>query len=282
MDDLHRELAPVSDAAWTEIEDEARRTVKLALAGRKVVDFDGPRGWDCASVSLGRTEALAQAPAGGIEARLRRVQPLVELRAPFTLRRDELESVARGGRDPDLKPVTDAARTIAAAEDHAIFHGYPAGGIKGIAEGAAHATLALSDDYERYPKVVAEALSHLRHAGVAGPYAIALGPRCYKGLTETTTAGGMRVFDHVRNLLDGPVVWAPAVNGAVIASMRGGDFVLTVGQDLSIGYLGHDADTVTLYLQESMTFRVLSGEAAVPLSYQAQPRAGGRRAARGR
>jgi uncharacterized linocin/CFP29 family protein len=191
------------------------------------------------------------------------------MRVPFELSREELETVERGSKDADLKPVIAAARAIAIAEDAAVFHGHAEGGIQGIGEAAADAGLTLTDDYTRYPVVVAEALSKLRNAGVAGPYGIALGPRCYTGLTETTAAGGYRVFDHVQRLLDGPVVWAPGVNGAMVVSLRGGDFELTVGQDFSIGYLDHSAATVRLYLQESFTFRVLAAEAAVPLSYRA-------------
>lgn len=270
MNDLLRDLAPISSAAWAEIEREARRTLKLTLAGRKLVDFAGPLGWEASAVGKGRVETAAEPPRDGVEASLRHVQPLVELRVPFELSRRELETVGRGSGDADLAPVVKAAREMAMAEDGAIFHGYQAGGIEGIGPAADPATLTLTDDFARYPIVVAEALSTLRHASVAGPYGIALGPRCYTGLTETTTSGGYRVFDHVHRLLDGPLVWAPGVDGAVIVSMRGGDFELTVGQDLSIGYLDHTAQTVRLYLQESFTFRVLAAEAAVPLSYKAR------------
>ncbi|MEM8588381.1 MAG: family 1 encapsulin nanocompartment shell protein [Pseudomonadota bacterium] len=270
MNDLLRDLAPISSAAWAEIEKEARRTLKLTLAGRKLVDFSGPLGWEASAVDTGRVEPVATPPRDGIEASLRRVQPLVELRVPFELSRRELETAGRGANDLDLAPVVSAAREIAMAEDGAIFHGYDAGGIKGIGPAADPATLTLTDDFARYPIVVAEALSKLREDSVAGPYGIALGPRCYTGLTETTTSGGYRVFDHVKRLLDGPVVWAPGVDGAVIVSLRGGDFELTVGQDLSIGYLDHTGETVRLYLQESFTFRVLEAEAAVPLSYEAR------------
>jgi uncharacterized linocin/CFP29 family protein len=267
MDNLFRELAPISSAAWEEIEEEAKRTLKLTLAARKLVDFTGPLGWATSAVELGRTESLRSGPRGGVEARLREVQPLVELRVPFELSRRELDSVDRGGKAPDLGAVTDAARTIAMAEDQAVFHGFPSGRIEGVAA-AAGKPMRLTADFEKYPRVVAEALSQLRNAGVAGPYGIALGPRCYTGLTETTTSGGYRVFDHVRRLLDGgPVVWAPAVDGAVVLSQRGGDFELVVGQDLSIGYLSHSEDSIRLYLEESFTFRVLAPEAAVALAY---------------
>jgi uncharacterized linocin/CFP29 family protein len=267
MNDLLRELAPISSEAWREIEAEAKRTLKLMLAARKLVDFSGPLGWDVAAVSLGRIEQLEPELEQGVEARLRKAQPLVELFAPFELSRDELEAVARGAKDPNLDPVRYAAISAATSEDRAVFHGYSRAGIRGIAEASAANALTISENYEEYPSVVAEATNKLRSSGVDGPYAIALGPRCYTGLTKTTK-GGFPVIEHVRRLLDGPIVWAPAVDGAAVVSLRGGDFELAVGRDFAIGYLDHTQTSVRLYLQESFAFRVLSPEAAVPLSYR--------------
>lgn len=265
MNDLLRALAPVSDAAWAMIEEEAKRTLQDILAARKLVDFTGPLGWEASALNSGRARKLAE-PAAGVEARLRSVQPLVELRVPFELSREELESVARGAQDADLDAVRQAARNAGLAEDRAVFQGYAAAGIEGVMQAAKDATLPLTDDFTAYPAVVADAVSRLRTSGVNGPYAIALGPRCYAGLTKTTV-GGYPVMEHVRRLLDGPIVWAPGVDGAVVLSQRGGDFELALGQDFSLGYLEHSAAKVRLYLQESFTFRVLAPEAAVPLSY---------------
>ena len=266
MNDLLRELAPISSAAWAEIDSEAKRTLKLTLAARRLVDFTGPLGWDAAAVSLGRSEPLKPGPAAGVEARLRQAQPLVELRVPFELSREELNAVARGAKDPDLDAVRHAARAAGLAEDRAVFHGYAKAGIRGLLEAAPGGAVSLSEDYEAYPSAVAEATNRLRAAGIDGPYGIALGPRCYAGLTKTTK-GGYPVIEHVRRLLDGPIVWAPGVDGAAVVSLRGGDTELVVGQDFSIGYLDHTADKVRLYLQESFTFRVLTPEAAVALVY---------------
>jgi uncharacterized linocin/CFP29 family protein len=265
MNDLLRELAPVSAQAWNEIEAEAKRTLKAMLAARKLVDFSGPLGWEASTVGLGRAERLKAAPEKGVEARLRKAQPLVELRIPFELSREELEAVGRGAKDHALDPVREAARIAALAEDRAVFHGYPAAGIGGIVEAAAR-KCSVTEDYVAYLGSVAEATHKLRTAGVGGPYAAALGPRCYTGLTQTTI-GGFPVIEHVRRLLDGPIVSAPAVDGAVVLSLRGGDFELTVGQDYAVGYLDHTATAVRLYLQQSFTFRVLSPDAAVPLAY---------------
>jgi len=266
MNHLLRELAPLAPGAWAAIEDEARRTLKLMLAARKLVDFNGPLGWEASSIPLGRVEPVGNAPAQGAEARLRQVQPLVELRVPFELERSEIEAAARGAKDPDLEPVRRAAAAAALGEDRAVFHGYGAARIHGLMEAAAGARLTLSDNYEQYPDVVADALNRLRTHGVGGPYAIALGPRCYTGLTKTTK-GGYPVIEHVRRLLDGPIVWAPAIDGAAVLSQRGGDFELTVGEDFALGYLDHSATKVRLFVQESFTFQVHAPEAAVPLAY---------------
>ena len=67
-------------------------------------------------------------------------------------------------------------------------------------------------------------------------------------------------------ILGGPIVWAPGVQGAAVMSLRGDDFLFESGQDLSLGYDGHDADSVRLYVEESFSFRVVTPEAAVALT----------------
>lgn len=267
MNHLFRELAPISEAAWSEIEDEATRTLRHFLAARKVVDFKGPFGYDHSAISLGRLEVLPGGPTDGVAASRRKVLPLVELRRPFTLDRSELDSIDRGSCDADLSAVVDACRALAHAEDTLVFDGFPAGGIRGIGSASPHAPLELSDDFSRYPNHVASAVATLKAAGIDGPYAIALGPRCYAGVIETTEKGGYPLLQHLGLILGGPVVWAPAVDGAIVVSQRGGDFELTVGQDTSIGYLSHDAATVTLELQESVAFLAPSPDAGIALRY---------------
>jgi uncharacterized linocin/CFP29 family protein len=83
---------------------------------------------------------------------------------------------------------------------------------------------------------------------------------------ETAEHGGELLLDHLRKILDGPIVWAPGVKGAVVLSQRGGDFLYDCGQDLSIGYERHDEDNVHLYIEESFTFVVATPEAAVALT----------------
>jgi uncharacterized linocin/CFP29 family protein len=206
-------------------------------------------------------------PVEGVVADVRTAQALVELRAPFELSLPELDAIDRGAADPNLSPLQEAARLVALAEDIAIFHGYPPAGMSGIVPSSPHEPMEISDDYDQYPGIVARAVATLRRSGVGGPYSIALGPRCYTGVIETTEHGGYPVLEHVKLILGGPLVWAPAVDGALVVSARGGDYELVCGQDFAIGYRAHIDETVELYLEESMTLLVHDPRAAVPLRY---------------
>ena len=264
MNNLYRELAPVSAAAWTAIEEEARRTLKRHLAARRVVDVQGPRGFDFSAVGTGHTQGIAS-PGESVQAVLREVKALVELRVPFELTRQAVDDVERGATDSDWSLVKDAARKIAFAEDISVFEGYAAAGMEGIRKGNSNPALTLPSGVRGYPDIVAQAVSQLRLAGVNGPYALVLGSEPYTAVTGGSDEG-YPVLQHIHKLVDGDIIWAPAIRGGFVLSTRGGDFELDLGQDMSIGYLNHSETGVRLYLQESFTFRLLTTEAAVALS----------------
>lgn len=264
MNNLHRDLAPVSEAAWAEIEEEAARTLKRHLAARRVVSMVGPSGPSLAAVGTGHVEPIA-APVEGVQSVRREVKALIELRVPFQLSRSAIDDVERGARDSDWSPVKEAMRKIALAEDRAVFDGYAAAGIEGIRAIASNPVIMLPASVKRYSDVVARAVGQLRLAGVEGPYALVLGDDAFMAASGGSD-DGYPVFHHVERIVDGGIIWAPAIEGGLVLSLRGGDFELTVGQDFSIGYLSHSATTVDLYVQESFTFRTLTTEAAVALS----------------
>jgi uncharacterized linocin/CFP29 family protein len=205
MDRLHRALAPISGEAWRQIDEEAARTLRHYLAGRSLIDVEGPKGW---------------------------------------------------GHSAEAR-----------AEDHIIFHGHGPVGIAGVAGASSHEDVPIPDDYNRYPSAVARAVATLKRAAVEGPYAIALGERCYTGVVETTEHGGYPVLEHLRLILGGPVVWAPAVDGAVVLSRRGGDYTFVSGDDFAIGFERASATAVHLYIEESFTVMVREARAAVALVY---------------
>ena len=268
MNNLHRELAPISDAAWAQIEEEASRTLKRYLAGRRVVDVQGPGGTGISAVGTGHLGTIA-APGDGILARQREVKAMVELRVPFDLDRQAIDDVERGANDSDWQPVKDAAERIAFAEDRAIFEGYDAAGIEGIRQGTSNPIMALPADVRDYPEAISQALSQLRLVGVNGPYSVLFGADAYTALAETSDHG-YPVLQHVKRLVNDEIIWAPAIAGGFVLTTRGGDFDLHIGQDVSIGYLSHTETAVRLYLQETLTFLLLTSEAAVALAPPAQ------------
>jgi uncharacterized linocin/CFP29 family protein len=266
MNHLLRELAPITEEGWEAVDGEARVTIERALAARRLVDFEGPRGWEYSAVSAGRVQKKAAAqPVPGVHLRVRKVVNPVELRASFSVSREELEAVDRGASDPDFEELDDAARRLAHAENAIVFEGVEGANLEGIASTSPYPAIALEAGFETYPRSVAWAIERLREAGVNGPYGIALGPAEYTGVVETTEHGGYPVFDHITRLLRGPVVWGPGLEHGVVVSLRGGDFVFESGQDISIGYSHHDAEKVHLYLEESFTFRINEPRAAIVL-----------------
>jgi uncharacterized linocin/CFP29 family protein len=263
--ELHRALAPLSEKAWEHVEHEAREVLRARLAARRLVDFVGPLGWDHSAVDLGDVEPLDQSAANGAFLRLRRVRSLAELRVPFELERAQLDRIDRGATRVDLDPLHAAAKAFAAAEDGVIFDGCAAAAIPGIVADSTQKAVPLPHDPIDLPSALTEALGQLRQAGVAGPYALALGPEPYAAL-EAAGGGGFPVRDHVQRMVCGPVVWAPSLRGGVVLSRRGGDFRLVCGRDAAIGYLAHDDSVVRLYLEESFTAQVDAPEAAVALT----------------
>ncbi|MDI3465945.1 MAG: putative encapsulating protein [Nitrospira sp.] len=124
--------------------------------------------------------------------------------------------------------------------------------------------MTLPSNVTGYPGAVAQAVSQLRLAGVNGPYALLLGAGPYQAVSGGSDEG-YPLLEHIQRLVDGEIIWAPAIEGGMVLTTRGDDFELDIGQDISIGYVSHSKTVVELYLQETFTFRLLTTEAVVVL-----------------
>lgn len=269
-DHLLRGLAPIPTRAWSVVDDEARERLTPLLAARHIVDWVGPGGWRRDARSLGRADTVDGPPPGatapGVLVRRRQVLTLTEVRVPFTVERAQIEDIQRGADNPELDDLDRAAKAAALIETRAVFHGWPDAGITGLIPSAPYPPAKLGTDVDKYPAVVARTVDQLRRAGIRGPYNLSIGPDGYTRIVDTAEHGGYLLLDHLTRILGGQVVWAPGLDGAVVTSARGDDFLLDVGQDWSIGYRHHDADTIHLYLEESLTFHVAEPDAAYHLT----------------
>lgn len=268
-DILRREMAPIVGAAWKEIENQSMRILKGNLSGRKLVDFSGPHGWQFAAVNLGRLEVGATA-ADGVAWGMHRVLPLVEIRVPFTLGIWELDDVMRGAKNPDLDPLKEAARKVAMFEESALYRGFKGAGIQGLLEGSPHPPVPLSLDGSRLTESVELATLAIQEAEIGGPFALVLGTTPYKSLMVGNPLA-YPLLKRIQAMFSGGIHWSPILEGGAVLSLRGGDFEMTVGQDLAIGYKSHNAREVELYFTESFTFRVLEPAAAVELKPERSP-----------
>ena len=171
--------------------------------------------------------------------------------------------MARGAQDADWQPVKDAARQIAFAEDGAIFEGYAAAGIERHPPGGEQPA---GDPARRRQGLPGGDRAGAQPAAGGRAWTARtrwlLSADAYTEVSETSDHG-YPVIEHIKRLLTGDIIWAPAISGAIVLTTRGGDFSLHLGQDLSIGYLSHTDAEVSLYLQETLTFLMLTSEAAV-------------------
>lgn len=266
MNLLKREIAPITPEAWAAIDEEAVSLLTVKLAARQLVDVDGPHGWKLGAVNTGRLNLIENEPAPGVGVGVRQMQPLLELRVPFKLNLMEMDSISRGLAAPNLDPLREAVERIAMAEDRTVFHGFPDAQIEGMLQASSHHPISFGDTPEDRFAAVVRAWQVLQHAGIGGPYALAVGNEMHLAILEEAD-DGYPIVKRIEDLLQGPIIRADVLEGGVLVSLRGGDFKLTLGQGLSIGYASSDRDEAELYLTGSHTFQTLEPDASVELSF---------------
>ncbi|MBN2451583.1 MAG: bacteriocin family protein [Lentisphaeria bacterium] len=262
MDILRRSHAPISAAAWSVIDDSARDTLAASLSARRFVDVSGPHGIDFACVPVGRLSVPEGQDRADVCFGVHQVLPLVEARISFAVQQWELDNIGRGAKDVELESLVKAARRIAVFENEAVLNGFEPGGIVGLQQAVAADPIPLPMEVHGVIDAVGDAQVRLLREGIEGPAAMVVPPPVWRLMSRNTQGGTLRSL--VEGQIQGPVVLSEQVTGALLASLRGGDLELTIGQDFAIGYLNHDSQSVNLYLTESFTFRVVAPEAVVP------------------
>ncbi len=265
MDILKRTLAPITDEAWKMLDAEAARTLRGNLSARKVVDFCGPHGWELAAVNLGTLNPVETTSVKGVNCGLRQSLPLVEIRVPFTLNIWDLDNITRGAKTPELESVQKAAHQAALFEETLVYKGFEPGGVKGILAATPNTAVKLPTEAGKLPGAIEAAIVRIEENGIGGPFALVLGTRAYQALMAGEECG-YPVRKRVENMVAAGILWSPALEGGLLLSKRGGDFELTCGHDLAIGYHQANTKTVELYITESLTFQVIEPAAAVALT----------------
>ncbi|MFP4562325.1 MAG: family 1 encapsulin nanocompartment shell protein [Spirochaetia bacterium] len=260
MDILKRSLAPITEEAWEEIDEFAKDVITSQLSARKVVDVEGPRGWETSSVSVGRLEVPSGQKDGDVQYGIRMVKPLVEIRVPFELDMWELDNISRGAKDAELAPLEEAAKKAARFEEDAVYKGFTLGSITGMAEEASFKIQSGGKDVS-YLGLFAQAIDKMNDVGISGPYSLVVPSEKWYSIVDSSK--GYPIERQITELLGGPVVLNQNLDKAYVVSRRGGDFILTLGIDFSLGYDSHTSKSVLFFITETFNFRVLEPRAFV-------------------
>lgn len=262
MDLLKRELAPLAQEAWDEIDERAVDVLKTHLSARKVVRVEGPKGWDYTSISEGRLNILEDDEAVVVKTGQYKTKPLVETRIAFSLTRWEMDNILRGARDANLEPLEKAMHEMALFEENAVYNSYEKGGIQGLIDSAEHKAVAFGESGSDIMAALSKAVLMLKDSYQEGPFSLVVGEEGWKRLN--TEVQGYPLMKRVRDIIGGEVVFSSVVKDALMVPYDHEDLELVIGGDFSIGYESHDAVNVNLFVAESFTFRVLDPTLIVP------------------
>ena len=262
MDILRRSASLITPEAWQELDGQAKKVLTANLSARRFSDIVGPKGWTYSAHPTGRLDLAPGQSAGGVQFGVNRVLPLVESRYTFDMDIWELDNISRGAKDPDLSSLEKAAKEIALFEEKAVYKGLTAAGIQGLESIAADRMVTIEGDSgQSLVNAVSAGIFTFQQDAVEGPYALVASPKVWK--TVFSSVPGYPISKHVGNLVEKIIL--STQDESYLVSLRGGDFELVLGQDLSLGFEERNGGKVRLFFAESFTFRVITPEAVIAL-----------------
>ncbi len=254
MNFLKKELAPLTQKAWDEIEEQARVTLNNNLTARKFISIAEAKGWNFSGLPTGRIAAIQK--KNNLNFGIREFMPAVEVRNEFELDIWEMDNADRGAADIDLEPLEKAAEATAKFEDEIIYNGLSEANIDGLKKSAEH---SLPVGKDNWADLISNAIIKMKNAAIKPPYALILGEEYWKKLISEVK--GYPIKRHIENLIEGPIIETSAINDGLLVQFKSDDILLTPGQDLSIGYQNHDEKKVKLFITETFTFSIFEPKA---------------------
>jgi len=265
MDTLRRESAPLSERIWKEIDEAVGQAARHVLTARRIASFDGPHGWDQLVASRLGTMTACQTREGKATVCRPEVVLLAEVRAEFSMSWTAVELFERGAPRLDTRPAEDAAREVGLAEDRLALYGEPMGG--GFLTSPESPRLR-AGDWTVPGRMIADVLKGvemLDTRGISGPYELVLSPARYFQYLQAEGDHGYPAARQLREVVAAVHRSLVMHDAGAVFSARGGDFMLSVGGDLSVGYRVHDREAVHLFCVETIGAQVATPEAVCVL-----------------
>src|SRR5262249_22473067 len=218
-------------------------------------------GWDYFAAPLG-TMTTCRTSDGKAGVCVPDLALLAEIRAEFGVAWTAIDAFERGSPSLDTGSAETAAREIALAEDRGALFGGPVGAGFLSSKDSPRVTLRDWGNAEHVLGDVLRAVETLDKLGLPGPYEALLAPSRYFAYLRASEEGGYPTARHLKEAVAAVPRCAVMTDGGALFATRGGDFVLTVGGDLTIGYRSHDRDAVHLFCVETVAPQTLNPQAA--------------------
>lgn len=252
---LGREEAPFNPETWNMLDTAMIEAAKGQLSGRRLIHIEGPFGFGLKVIPLRDCQV-----ADGIT-----VSPFLPLNlvtCTFFLNKRDIAAAERDNLMFDLDPVVSAATSCAEKEDGIIFSG--TGETPGLlgTKGSSSLTLMKWDKVGTAADQVITAVTRLDDAGFHGPYCLGLAPSLYNLLLRRYQQGDGTELDHVRTIVGGDVVKAPALKtGGVLLATGKRYCSIVLGQDMSMGFIGPVGAGYEFSISESLALLIRAPEA---------------------
>ena len=248
---LAREDAPFDPAIWEMLDTAMIEAAKSELAGRRLLEIDGPYGYGLKAVPLGDIET----EAGRI---VSDSLPLQLIQKSFTLGARDLASYEREEISLGKKPVRETAIACAKMEDEIVFHG--AEGAPGLltAEGVNEFALSAWDEPGMAANDLIDAVTLLDEVGFHGPYALALSPARYNRLLRVYPRGRQTELEHVERIITEGIFKAPVLESGGVLLASGRQYAsIVLGQDMAVGFIGpEEGARMAFSISESVALRI--------------------------
>lgn len=261
MDVLKRELAPISQNAWNEIDKRAQEVLKNYLSARRFVNVNGPLGLDYTAVTEGRIDVHSDELLNyGVYS----VRPLIEPRVSFKLGRWELDNIERGAKDINFDALDEAVKRIAQFEEKVVFEGIEDACIKGLVDTSPNKLGNLGDTESEILTNVTKGVMILERAVAEKPYVFVVSEDIWCKLNALGKE--VALVERIKNVIGGDIIVSRSIDGALLLPFDNENIELTIGEDFSIGYQEHGENYVKLFVTETLTFRILDEDIIVSYS----------------
>ena len=255
---LQRSDAPFGREVWKQIDNAVCEAARNQLSARRVLETEGPYGLSLTSLPLGE-RFLERESDENVRITANRSVPVPLISSTFTLAARDIDNFVRKGLPMNLGPAARAAVQCARKEDRLLFYGSEALGMGGLLTAQGVGAVSLKEWKQPGDGVqdVLKAINKIDDAGFHGPYVLALEPSRYTALLRRYPQGSTLEIEHMREVIGGEVVKAPAIDGGGVLVAQGRHLAsIVLGQDLMIAFEGPEGREYTFVVSESPALRL--------------------------